>query len=58
MYSRLSKIIKTEEPSIRYKDCDTSVNVSSVKKTPAKTVKEILLIVLVFKTAWGEVRLN
>lgn len=58
MYSRLSKIIKTEDLSIRYKDCDLFMKVSSVEKIPVKTVKVIPLTVRIFKTAWGIVNLN
>jgi len=39
MYNRLSKMLKTEDLNIRYKDCDTSGKVSSVKKTSAKVDK-------------------
>ena len=58
MYSRLSKILKTEDPNIRYKGCDVSGKVSSTKKKSAKTMKEIPLNLRIFKTAWGEVSLN
>ena len=58
MYSRLSKIIKTEDLSIRYKDCDTSVNLSSAKKKVAKIVKEAPLTLRPFKITWGDVGLN
>ena len=39
MNSRYSNIKKTEDLNIRYKDCDTSGKVSSVKKTSAKVDK-------------------
>jgi hypothetical protein len=58
MYSRLSKFVKTEDPNIRYKDCDISGKVSSTKKKSAKIVKEMHWVFRVFKTSWGEVSLN
>ena len=54
MYSRLSKIFKSEDPKIRYKDCDTSVNVYSVKKTQAKKNKEMTSTLRIFKPTWGK----
>ena len=54
MYSRLSNIIKTEDLSVRYKDCDTSVNVYSVKKTQAKKNKEMTSTLRIFKPTWGK----
>jgi hypothetical protein len=58
MYSRLFEMIKTEDPDIRYKDCDLFVKHSSVKKTPAKTDKGTPLTLRILKTTWGEINLN
>jgi len=58
MQSRLSKIMKTEDPTIRYKDCDISGKASSAQKTPAKARKVRPLTTLIFKTPWGEISLN
>ena len=58
MNSRLSEIIKTQDPADRYKDCEGFKKLASVEKTPAKKDKEQYLCFRIFKIAWGEVSLN
>jgi hypothetical protein len=58
MSSRLSKVVKTEDLNIRYKDCDLSGKALSSEETPVKSVKAIPSTLRIFKTTWGDVSLN
>ena len=58
MNSHLSEIIKIEDPSIRYKDCEGFMKLVSVYKKPSKNEKVKTLSFRIFRTTWGEVSLN
>jgi len=39
MYNRLAKVFKSEEPNIRYKNCDLTGKSMNIKKTSHKKIQ-------------------